>query len=261
MVGVTGFFEGLAQQESRFLLAAGTIVVGLLLGLIVGRVVRRVLRAAGIDDAVETTPFERSARQLGTSTVDLLGTISALFIIVASVVLALYVGQFLNTDLFLARLTGFLPGLFIAALAIIFGLIVGDKAGVMTSERLKGVKLPEVSIIPNLVKYSIFYIASLIALSQVGVATGALLVLLAAYAFALVLLTAVALRELLSSAAAGMYLLLTEPYSIGDEIAVGDRQGIVQEMDVFVTRIEDEEKEYIVPNSHMVRDGVARVRN
>jgi small-conductance mechanosensitive channel len=168
--------------------------------------------------------------------------------------------ELFTVDRFWERVAALLPQLFIAAFAVIIGLIVGDKAKLVTQERLRSVKLPEASILPELVKYSIFYIAALIALAQVGIATTALLVLLAAYSFGLVFLGGIAFKDLLSAGAAGIYLLLTEPYSIGDEVRINDKRGIVQEVDIFVTRVEADGEEYIIPNQQVFQAGIIRVR-
>jgi len=103
-------------------------------------------------------------------------------------------------------------------------------------------------------------VAVLIALSQLGVATLALVVLLAAYLFALVLLGGIALSDLLKSGAAGSYLLLNQPYAIGDEVQIGDARGIVQEVNLFVTHVENDGEEFIVPNSTVFEKGVVRIR-
>jgi small-conductance mechanosensitive channel len=94
-----------------------------------------------------------------------------------------------------------------------------------------------------------------------GVETMALLILLAAYAFGLVFLVGLAMKDLLSASAAGLYLLLTEPYSIGDEVIIDDQQGIVQEVDMFVTHVESDGKEHIIPNQRVMRSGIVRVRD
>jgi small-conductance mechanosensitive channel len=73
------------------------------------------------------------------------------------------------------------------------------------------------------------------------------------------LFSALALRDVLPAAAAGVYLLLQQPYGIGDHVVVGDHEGVVQEVNVFVTRVEGEGREYIVPNHKVFREGVVRV--
>ncbi|WP_135302576.1 mechanosensitive ion channel domain-containing protein [Haloarcula amylovorans] len=251
----------LFSPENAVLLSIIVLFVGLILGVLVWRASRQFMRELGVPEAVEGTPFERTARSLGTSTVGIVSNLAALFVYIVTVTVALNIAQLGNPEAYWTRFTGFLPDLFIAAFALIIGLIAGDKARLVVSERLRSVKLPEATLVPELVKYSIFYLAVLIALGQLGVDTMALLILLAAYSFGLVFIIGLALKDLLAASAAGLYLLLSEPYSIGDEVVIGDRQGIVQEVDMFVTHVESEGKEHIIPNQLVIRSGIVRVRN
>jgi small-conductance mechanosensitive channel len=262
---VDAFVERLLRQvagmELPVVFAVLILLAGLVVGVAVARWLGRLLVRLGIPGAVEGTPFERTARSFGTSTVALLSRLAGLFVFLVGVVFALRLLGVLATELFVARLADFFPNLFVAAIIVIVGLLAGDKAHVIVSERLNSVKLPEVTLIPSLVKYSIFYVAGLLALAQLGVATAALLVLLAAYAFGLFFVGGLACKDMLTSAAAGIYLLLTQPYTIGDEVRIDDHRGIVQEMDVFVTRIESDEEEYLIPNRLVFRRGIVRVRS
>ena len=61
--------------------------------------------------------------------------------------------------------------------------------------------------------------------------------------------------------AGGSYLLLEQPYAIGDEIEIDDRRGIVQEVNLFVTHIERDGEEFVVPNRAVFETGVLRVRD
>ncbi|MEF8841690.1 MAG: mechanosensitive ion channel domain-containing protein [Haloarculaceae archaeon] len=262
---VDAFVERLLREVSRMELAVAFAALVLLSGLVVGVAIARwlggLLVRLDVPAAVEGTPFERTARSFGTSTVALLSRLAGLFVFLVGVVLALRLLGVLATELFVARLADFFPNLFAATIIVIVGLLVGDKAHVMISERLSSVKLPEVTLIPSIVKYSVFYVAGLIALAQLGVATAALLVLLAAYAFGLFFVGGLACKDMLTSATAGIYLLLTQPYTIGDEVRIDEHRGIVQEMDVFVTRIESDEEEYLIPNRLVFRRGIVRVRS
>jgi len=254
------FVRRIFSEETAFWASILVLVLGVVLSYLVWRWTRRILDEAGVPDVVEGTPFERTARSFGTSTVGIVATIVAVFVYAGTVVLALNIAQLMDTSLFWSQLTTYLPHLFIAVLAAIVGLIVGDMARLLVSERLRDVKLPRVGVIPELVKYSIFYIAALIALSQLGVAIDALLVLLGIYALALVLLSLVAFWDLLRAGAAGIYILLNQPYSIGDRVRIDDSEGIVQEVDMFTTHVESDGEEYIIPNQKVFRSGVVRIR-
>lgn len=249
------------SEQGAFVLSLIILISGAVVGYLVWRATRRLLYEAGIDEAVEGTPFERTTRSLGTSTVGLVSNLAALFIYVGAVILALNVTQLFDTVVFWSRVTTFLPNLFVAIFALIIGLIAGDKAKLVVSERLRSVKLPEVGVLPEIVKYSIFYLAALVGLGQLGVATEALLILLAAYAFGLVFITGIAFKQLLTAATAGLYLVLTQPYSIGDEVEIDDRRGIVQEVGMLVTHVENDGEEYIIPNQRVFECGIVRVRD
>jgi small-conductance mechanosensitive channel len=241
-------------------LAALVLLLGLVGAYLVAKVNRRLLVRAGVPEAIEETAFERTARSFGTSTVDIVAKLSMYFLVGLTLLVALTVADIRVTQRFWSGVVGFVPQLFVATLVLIVGVLVGDKVELAVGERLRGVKLPEVGFIPGLAKYSVIYISVLVALGQVGVATAALLILLAVYVFGLVFLGGLALKDVLSSAAAGVYLLLHQPYGIGDEIRVGDYEGIVQEVDVFTTHVESDEAEYIVPNSRVFSEGVVRRR-
>ncbi|MFC7076453.1 mechanosensitive ion channel domain-containing protein [Haloarcula halophila] len=249
------------SPEGTLIIAIAILLLGIIVGYLVWRASRRFMDELGVQEAVEGTPFERTARSLGTSTVGIISNLAALFIYVIAITVALNIAQLVSPEAYWTRLTGFLPDLFIAAFAVIVGLIAADKAKLVVSERLRSVKMPEATVLPELVKYSIFYLALLIALGQLGVDTLALLILLAAYAFGLVFLCGLAFRDLLSAGAAGIYLLLTEPYSIGDEVIIDEHEGIVQEVDMFVTHVESDGREYIIPNQQVLQSGIVRVRN
>lgn len=254
------FIRRIFSEESAFAVSIGILVLGVVFAYWVWRWMHTVLRKIGVDDLVEGTPFERTAQNVGTSTISILAQLAALFVYIAAIILALNIAQLMDVQLFWSRLTGYLPRLFIAILALIVGLVAGDKAKLVVSDRLRSIKLPEAGIIPEIVKYSIFYVAILVALAQVGVATQALLILLAAYSFGLVFLSGLAFKDLLAASAAGIYLLLIEPYAIGDKVEIDDKRGIVQEVDMFVTHIETDGEEYIIPNQRVIRSGVVRIR-
>ena len=253
--------ERLLTEQFRLFLSIAVLILAFIAGLLVRRYVSRLLHGFDVPEAVEGTPFERYAQRLGTSTVGLLSNLSGLFILVVGAIIAVRIAEAVPPELLSQGVTNFLRQVFIAVVVLIVGFISGDKAELYFRDQLKGVKVPEINVLPRLVKYSIFYVAALIALDQLGVATTALLVLLAAYAFGVFFIGGLATKDLLMSASAGVYLLLTEPYAIGDRVEVDGHRGIVQEVDTFATRIESNGEEYIIPNHRVFKDGIVVVRD
>jgi small-conductance mechanosensitive channel len=248
------------ENHWRVLGAIGLAVVGFVVGHLVGRLSRRVLLALDMDEVVEGTTFERTARSLNTSTISLIAGVFTWFVIGAFLVIAAQFGRVRGVGLITSGVVPYLPQVFLAIVALVVGIIVADKSELYVAESLRGVKLPAVAVVPRLVRYTVIFLTLLVVLSQLGVATAALLILLAAYFGAFIVAGAVAFRDLLASGAAGAYLLLEQPFGIGDEVVIDDRRGVVQEVDAFVTRIEDDGHEYLVPNRIVLQEGVTRVR-
>ena len=263
MVDVGGTLADVLEQiPSRYWVALGVLLLGIVLGAIVGVINRKLLRRAGVPEAVEGTPFERTLQDFGSSTVVVLARLSTYFVWGLALIVALTLAEVAFTSQFWNGVWTFLPRVFVAVLVLIVGIIVGDKVELFVREELRGYKVPQVGMLAPLAKYSVFYVAFLVAAGQLGIAVSALLVLLLVYVFAIVFLFAVAFRDMLASGAAGTWLLLNEPYGIGDEIRVGDRKGIVQEVEVFVTTVEnDEGQEFIIPNRKVFQVGVVRLRD
>ncbi|MFW6317348.1 MAG: mechanosensitive ion channel family protein [Halorubrum sp.] len=252
--------EYAATLPDRVWLALGVLVLGLILAYLVGVINRRLLTRAGVPEAIEGTAFERTVREFNTSTVRILAQLSSYFIVAVAVIVSLTVAEINYLDQFWSSVASFLPRLFVAVIVLIVGVVVGDKAELLVAERLRGIKLPELGVLPPLVKYSVVYVAALVALGQVGVQTLALVVLLAAYAFAVVVFAALATKDLVASAAAGVFLLLRQPYGVGDEVKVAGERGIVQEVDLFVTHIEADGEDHVVPNHSVFRNGIVLIR-
>ncbi|MEZ3117105.1 mechanosensitive ion channel domain-containing protein [Halobaculum sp. MBLA0147] len=221
---------------------------------------RRLLVRFGVPEAIEGTSFERSVREFGTSTVTIVSRLAGYFTFLAFAVVAFSTAGFESVVRIWPVVVAFLPQVFVAVLVVVVGLIVGDKVALLVDERLRSVKITQVGALPGVAKYSVVFVASLVALAQVRVATLPLVVLLGGYVFAVVVVSVAAFRDLLASGSAGLYLLLTEPYAIGDRVRIGGVEGVVQEMDVFVTHVEDDGEEYLVPNRKALTEGVVRVR-
>ena len=245
--------------DARYLLAVAILLVGWIGGYLLGRFNRRLLQGLGVAEAVEGTSLERTARNFGTDTITVLARGSAWLIYAFSLIYSLDVAGLVQTGVLLSRGADLLPSYVFAVLVVMGGLLLGDKVQLTVDERLKGVKIPEVSLVSRILRYTIIYVAGLFALAQIGVAVEGLFILFGAYLLAFIVLLAIALHQLLIAGGAGLYLLFSHPYSIGDRIAIGDREGVVQEVDLFVTTIEEDGRLYLVPNHHVFRKGASIV--
>lgn len=91
------------------------------------------------------------------------------------------------------------------------------------------------TFVGGLVKYLIIAIGLVAVLQQLGVQATSVIAVLGAASLAIGL----ALQGTLGNVAAGVMILLLRPYRIGDRVELNGRQGVVQGMDLFNTKLLD----------------------
>lgn len=250
------------QSNPQLFLGAGIAILGLTLGYLFGKFVKRSLLAFGIDDIMNSSEFERGLNQFNLTTVSLFSHLSSWFVYILALFLAANVAGYFNQTLFWDTAITFLPQVFTSILALLIGVVLADKVALLIQDRLEQFKLPRLVVLPNVAKYTIMYVALLVALGQIGVETTALVVLLVVYVFGLILFGAIASRRLLAAGSSGIYILLLEPYGIGDVVQIGDEKGVVQEVEVLFTYLESEDgTEHIIPNNKIFEYGIQRQQN
>lgn len=112
------------------------------------------------------------------------------------------------------------------------------------------------TFLSSLMRYAILFITGVLALGQLGVATGSLVAVLGAAGLAIGL----ALQSTLSDVAAGVLLLIVRPFRIGDTIDVAPHRGQVQAITLFTTELlSGDRRKITLPNGHVWKTGVVNL--
>lgn len=141
--------------------------------------------------------------------------------------------------------------LFGALLILIVGLFVAKKVsnGVQRLCESKGVDVTLSRFIANLVKLIIIFMVALICLGKIGISVTPFLAAIGALSLG----AGLALQGLLSNYAAGLNIVLTRPFVVGDTIQVQGISGIVQDILLAYTIVVTEDDVTItIPNKHIV---------
>lgn len=148
-------------------------------------------------------------------------------------------------------------GLKIAAALIIFVIgkwIAKIVARIIESIMLKAkVNKTLVSFIKNLAYFGLLLFVIIAALSKLGVETNSFIALIGAAGLAVGL----ALQGSLANFAAGVMLIIFQPFGVGDFIEAGGATGKVEEIQIFNTIIiSSDNKRIIVPNAKITGDKI-----
>jgi small conductance mechanosensitive channel len=105
----------------------------------------------------------------------------------------------------------------------------------------------------NIVYYTILAFVVIAALNKLGVETNSFLAIIGAAGLAVGL----ALQGSLSNFAAGVMMILHQPFRLGDYVEAGGAEGTVEEIQIFNTIIiTKDNKRVIVPNSKITGDKI-----
>jgi len=108
-----------------------------------------------------------------------------------------------------------------------------------------------VGFIANFIRFLIVAMMAILALGKLGISIAPFIAALGAVS----LTAGLALQGSVSNFAAGVVLIATKPFKIGDTITVHDVYGEVQEIKLAYTVLINEDKEQItIPNKYMIGD-------
>lgn len=95
------------------------------------------------------------------------------------------------------------------------------------------------------------------ALGTIGVDVSALVAGLGLTGFAL----GFGLKDILANVVSGVLILLYRPFALYDRIIVAGLEGVVSEIDLRYTRLEQEDKTFLVPNSLLITNTITLLKN
>jgi small conductance mechanosensitive channel len=105
--------------------------------------------------------------------------------------------------------------------------------------------------IANFVRFLVIAMVAILALGKLGISIAPFIAALGAIS----LTAGLALQGSVSNFAAGVVLVLTKPFKIGDTITVNDVYGEVEEIKLSYTSLRNEDGEQItIPNKYMIGD-------
>jgi len=106
------------------------------------------------------------------------------------------------------------------------------------------------SFTKNIVYYVILIFVAIAALNKIGIETNSFVALVGAAGLAV----GFALQGSLANFAAGVMIILFQPFEVGDMIEVAGSTGRVEEIQMFNTILSVENKRVIIPNAKITSD-------
>jgi len=105
----------------------------------------------------------------------------------------------------------------------------------------------------NMIYYTVLTFVVIAALNKLGVETNSFIAVIGAAGLAVGL----ALQGTLANFAAGVMMIIFQPFQVGDRIETGGVLGVVEEIQIFNTiMVTDDKKRVIIPNAKITGDKI-----
>ena len=146
-----------------------------------------------------------------------------------------------------------------ALLIVILGFWLGGKAAGFVNRLCQrhNLDVTLTGFFSNAARIAVVAIMTIIALGKVGISIGPFVAALGAVSLG----AGLALQSPMSNYGAGLNLILTRPFVVGDTIAVRGVKGIVKEIKLACTVLTDEDEvEITIPNKHIIGEVIHNSR-
>lgn len=166
-LGVIGFVPNLV-------IAIVIVLLGWGIGVLLGRVVSQVVKAIKVDEALRRAGVEDFLNKggLNLNAGNFLGALVRWFVILVFLVAAFDVLQLSQVTLFLKDILNYLPQVIVAVLILIAAGFVADAMKKVVLSSAMTADLTSAGFLATVTKWVIWVFAVLVALSQLGIASG-----------------------------------------------------------------------------------------
>ena len=166
-VGVIGFVPNL-------IVAIVIVLLGWGIGVLFGRVVSQIIKAIKIDEALKRAGVETFLNKGGMNlnAGNFLGGLVRWFIILVFLVGALDVLKLSQVTMFLQEILNYLPQVIVAVLILIAAGLVSDAMKKVVLTPAMTAEISSAGFVATATKWAIWIFAILVALSQLGIASG-----------------------------------------------------------------------------------------
>jgi small-conductance mechanosensitive channel len=167
---------GFIQFTPKFVIAVVLFMVGWLLGNILARALEQVFGTLKVDSLFKSVGADDTLRKAGMSldSGHFVGQVAKWFVVVVFLLpsLDLVFGANNSVSGFLNNVLAYLPNVIVAAFILIIATVVSEGLSKAATATAKSMSLSSANMLGAIAKYSVWVFALIIALGQLGVASG-----------------------------------------------------------------------------------------
>lgn len=251
--------EELNELLPRVLRFAAVLIVAYIAGKIFAKLVATLLRKLEFERLTRKSGAERIARRFGMTLIELVEVVTRWTIYLIGLQIAVETAGLEFITQLMQKVVNYMPNLILALIIFIVGILVAEKLGDFVQGLAEDEKVPRFWILGNLVRYTMYLIVVIMALSQLGISTGVLMIVTGAIFVTIGLVVVAGMKDIASNVVAGMHLLYEKTLNVGDTIELGEHEGIIEDIGFVKSIIKKKNGEHVViPNSELMREIIVK---
>ncbi len=251
--------ERLKETLPRVFTFVFVLIIAYVLGKIVAKIVSIVLRKLEFDRYTKKSEAERIARRFGMSLIGLIELVVKWTIYLVGLQVAVETAGLEFVNQLMQGIVSYMPNLILALVIFIVGILVAEKVGNFVQGMAEDEKVPRFWILGNLVRYTMYLIVVIMALSQLKISTSVLIIVTGAIFATFCMVAVIGTKDLAPNVVAGMHLLAEQTIGVGDTIKLGVYEGVIEDIGLVKSVIKTKEGEYVViPNGELMKSIVIK---
>lgn len=252
---MTQIYKFISPALPKVALSLSIMLVGWICAVIIRKVVARFLKALGFDVISEKVGLTNFLQKGGIkrSPSGVMGMGFYWFIIFCALVTVFNTIHLEVASNLVKEAAVYIPKIVISFILLVVGMFLGQFVGTFVGTTSRLAHVPFHSLLEKITRYTIIFLAVMMALEQLGLATNVIFqyffLIFVFMPLVVALVLAIGGRNVISSVLSGW--LLGRAYRKGDKITFDSISGEIISIDLITTKLKGTDGELIVPNSDL----------
>jgi small-conductance mechanosensitive channel len=255
MIDLANISNDIMTNIEDILLVIIILLIGFVLGRLSGKLIDFVVNKTGIVKMITGTKGQETTKRTSFTFIGFIKIIVSWTIYLLAIGQAIEILGLESINDFMNDVISYLPNVVVALVIMILGFIFAEKLVYAINEYLKESRMPSNEIFSNGIRYFIYIVALIMALSQLRVSTSVLLIIAGAISLLACVFVIIGAGGISKNLFSGIQIIRYKSIRVGDYIQTPEIEGIVEEIGMITTTVKTNDGDYlVVPNSSLANN-------
>lgn len=258
-IDFNGFFDDVMSNIEDIATVIIILSIGFIIGRLSSKVIDFIVNKTGVLKLIVGTTTQETTKKTSFTFINFIKTIVRWTIYLIAIGQAIEILGLESLNSVTNDVVTYLPNVVIALVIMIVGFIMAEKIIGAIDEFLKETKLPSNKILLSCVRYFIYIVSFIMALSQLRISTDVLLVIAGVFSFFGCIFVVIGTKDISSNFFAGLQIMWYKSLKVGDVVKTPEIEGVIEEIGIISSTVKSNKGEYVViPNSKLANEIVVK---